>query len=900
MRVVLFAMPFVALGYTNTAKAADCTVSGDTVNCTPNETYDPVNHGGKKLHEYESVYLHRTANNQHGYAQFSNQIVFKDAFITVEGAQSDGVTLRNYGPTVDFNNLTITASGVSGDGINVGRDNSGGRLTVHQTATIESMQGMGIRSVSSEMGPEKHLIIFNGDSNIVTHSEGSWDAGHAVYAGTQTFGCGPSIFKFYACRTLSVGEIQLLGGAANSHNITTNGDGAYGIYANGWGHIVANNINVVTNGDNAHGVAAQRQSLDYYFNLNDTGVTDYSGDVELRGNVSVKVNGPGSYAFYADSYSAADGKDSVGKTASIRSFNSDTNTIVLDKIYEISGDMLATKSGVIDLWMGNGSRFHGATQIRDNGVLNLNIAGENSTWHLSDNSSFSEVTLRDKAALLLNAQGAQPVDYTLTGKFLNLAGTINLSSNSLAGDQLKLEGDYHSDGGQLFIDTELGLDGSASDKFIVKGDASGTGFVKVTNIGGQGGQTVNGIRIIEIDGVSGASFTLLGDYTHKGDQAVVGGAYAYRLFHNGLGVDSADGNWYLRSELKDKKPHYQPGAPVYEIYPQFLLGLNTLPTLQQRVGNRYWSHAGNLLLSQGADAIVPYAPGSEADNHTETSGIWGRVEGSYTKMQPRTSTSDATYDYSAYKMQAGIDGMLHEGETSKLIGGITVHYTHGVASVWSPYDSDLGRGRISSDGYGFGGTLTWYGDDGLYLDNQAQVTWHKSDLSYQGGDSILKEGNHAFVYALSTELGKRFTLNDHWSVTPQAQLNYTVADFNSFTDVFGAYVSRERAANLRGRLGVSLDYQNSWQNTQGMMNRSYVYGIANLYNEFLDGTKVDVSNVGFYNKSDRLWAGIGLGGSYNWNDDKYSLYGEGSVNTSLNHFGDSYSYKGTVGLRVKW
>jgi outer membrane autotransporter protein len=229
-----------------------------------------------------------------------------------------------------------------------------------------------------------------------------------------------------------------------------------------------------------------------------------------------------------------------------------------------------------------------------------------------------------------------------------------------------------------------------------------------------------------------------------------------------------------------------------------------------------------------------------------------------------------------------------------------VHYTHGVASVWSPYDSDLGRGRISSDGYGFGGTLTWYGDDGLYLDNQAQVTWHKSDLSYQGGDSILKEGNHAFVYALSTELGKRFTLNDHWSVTPQAQLNYTVADFNSFTDVFGAYVSRERAANLRGRLGVSLDYQNSRQNGQGMMNRSYVYGIANLYHEFLDGTKVDVSNISFYNKSDRLWAGIGLGGSYNWNDDKYSLYGEGSVNSSLKNFGDSYAYKGTIGLRVKW
>lgn len=898
MRVVLFVVPFIALGYTSTARAADCTVSGDTVNCTPGEDYVPANHGGKKLNEYETVYLHRTASNKHGYAQFSNQVVFKDAFIIVEGAQGDGVTLRNYGPTVDFNNLTISASGLSGDGINLGRDNSAGRVTVHNTANIEVWQGMGIRSVSSEMGPEKHLITFNGDSNIITHGDGSWDAGHGVYAGTQTYGCGPSIFKFYACRTLSVGEIQLLGGATNSHNITTNGKGAYGIYANGWGHTTANNINVETNGNNAHGIAAQRQSLAYYYNQNESGEIDYSGDVELRGNVSVTVNGAGSYAFYADSYSAADGKDSLGKTAGIKSFNSDTNTIVSDKVYLVSGDMLATKSGEIDLWMGNGSRFDGATRIAENGTLKLNITGGNSAWHVSDNSSFTEVTLREQAALLLNAQGAGPVDYALTGNFHNLAGIINLSDNSSAGDQLTLEGNYNTNGGKLSLDVVLGSDGSVTDKFIVTGDTSGHGVVKVANVGGQGAQTIDGIQIIEVGGVSDASFTLLGDYIHKDEQAVVGGAYAYKLY-KGL-PQQEDGNWYLRSELKDTEPTYQAGAPVYEIYPQFLLGLNVLPTLQQRLGSRYWSYAGNQMIAQGANAAEPDASSQEVGTYSETNGVWGRMEGSYTQMQPRFSTSDAEYDYSAYKMQAGIDGMLHENEQGKLVGSLTVHYTHGVASVWSPYDSDLGRGRIRSDGYGFGGALTWYDDNGLYMDNQAQLTWHKSDLNYQGGNAGLKDDNHGLVYALSTEVGKRFELNERWSMTPQAQLNYTDADFNKFTDVFGAYITRERAASLRGRLGLSFDYQNSGQNARGMMNRNKVYAIANLYHEFLDGTEVKVSDAGFYNKSERLWAGIGIGGSYNWNDDKYSIYGEGSVNSSLKHFGDSYAYKGTVGLRVKW
>lgn len=53
-------------------------------------------------------------------------------------------------------------------------------------------------------------------------------------------------------------------------------------------------------------------------------------------------------------------------------------------------------------------------------------------------------------------------------------------------------------------------------------------------------------------------------------------------------------------------------------------------------------------------------------------------------------------------------------------------------------------------------------------------------------------------------------------------------------------------------------------------------------------------------RNDRVWGGVGLGGTYSWDDDKYSIYGEGLVQTSLNDFGDSYSVKVQVGLRMKW
>ena len=79
-----------------------------------------------------------------------------------------------------------------------------------------------------------------------------------------------------------------------------------------------------------------------------------------------------------------------------------------------------------------------------------------------------------------------------------------------------------------------------------------------------------------------------------------------------------------------------------------------------------------------------------------------------------------------------------------------------------------------------------------------------------------------------------------------------------------------------------------------------VYGIANLYQEMLSGSSVKVAGVKFDTDNDRTWAGVGFGGTYAWADSKYAIYGEGTINTSLNHFADSYAYKATAGFKVKW
>ncbi len=125
-------------------------------------------------------------------------------------------------------------------------------------------------------------------------------------------------------------------------------------------------------------------------------------------------------------------------------------------------------------------------------------------------------------------------------------------------------------------------------------------------------------------------------------------------------------------------------------------------------------------------------------------------------------------------------------------------------------------------------------------------------------------------------------------------------EFDDFTDAFGAPVSLGSAENLVGRLGITLDRQAEWQGSSGSINRSHVYGIANLYYDFDGGSNVDVAGVDIESEDDALWGGLGVGGSLNFADDKYSLYGEALAKMSLENFGDSHSITGTVGFRMQW
>ncbi|SFT46510.1 outer membrane autotransporter barrel domain-containing protein [Pseudomonas marincola] len=522
---------------------------------------------------------------------------------------------------------------------------------------------------------------------------------------------------------------------------------------------------------------------------------------------------------------------------------------------------------------------------------------------------------------------------TVMGDVTNL-GTIDLQ-NSSANNVLTVTNNYRA-GSDLLIDTVLGNDNSATDKLVVNGSTAGNTTLTVNNLGGRGALTTNGIQVVQVDGASNGGFLLKGDFvTPDNQQAVVGGAYAYTL-HKNSPADPADGDWYLTSQrrpatpitptlppapnnptapgtptdpgsptspvtppapsepapVENLGPRYSPGVPLYEQYAQALLGLATLPTMQQRIGNRYWPVAIN------QSELAVNTEGLEAEEPSiEDGASWIRVEGSHRRDHYNVSTAKANTESHNWMAQAGIDALLKERDDgSKLFGGLTAHYGGSRTDV----DALDGDGNINIRGYGAGLTLTWLKENGFYVDGQAAVTWFDSDLDSDTAERTLTSDNDGKGYAVSIESGKKYVVDNETTLTPQAQLIYSQVDFDSFDDTFGADVSMDDADSLEARVGISVDRNAAWKDDADKLRRSHVYGITNLYYEFLDGTQVDVADVKFNNRAARMRADVGVGGSYNWNDDKLSLYGEVSVDTSLNNFGDSTGVNGTVGLRVKF
>jgi len=599
----------------------------------------------------------------------------------------------------------------------------------------------------------------------------------------------------------------------------------------------------------------------------------------------------------------------VTRASNISSLTLDSGTVryLAPAQLNAGGVMLGANGGIVDTGEFDtalSATIAGTGSLEKTGTGILTLSGENT---YSGNTAVSAGILRAGSAGAFSATSSFTV---ASGAMLDLHGfnqTVAGARNSgtirfgtTAGTVLNVTGDYGGNEGVLVMNTVLGDSSSVTDLLHVQGSTSGNTGVQIVNAQGLGALTTgDGIKVIQVDGTSGGTFTQSGQ--------IEAGAYVYTLYKGGTGSDSANGNWYLRSTLEnepsssDQSPTddsepvpgntitgqdapaipsariaYRPGTVGYVMTPQLNanLGFSTLGTLHRRVGD---------------------VPGAAAPLNTDNHGVWGRLEGQ--TLQADTMSRFST-DSRSMVVQFGKDwtlardtaaGSTHAGVTLS-VGSASADFSDRMRSI-----AGLGTatGTVEMQTQGFGGYWTRYFPDGAYADSVIQFNHYHNRYGDIAGNTATQNG---FGVAVSEELGKAFQVSRlPIAVEPQIQLAYQYLNLKGFNDNVSS-VSGTTTHALRGRVGFRLlrsDMENATK-TSALT----PYFTANLLRDFISPGKTVVGGTPIDTTLSRIWADVGLGFTAT-----YGKHGElyGSVRYIHNLGGERRrGVSGNIGVRYMW
>lgn len=457
----------------------------------------------------------------------------------------------------------------------------------------------------------------------------------------------------------------------------------------------------------------------------------------------------------------------------------------------------------------------------------------------------STLTLSD--GTLATGHGANP-DSSLQGLVLtnsatvsspvalNISGDVNIGANSTLshalggsitgnvdnagriywqnlGQTLTINGNYHGTAGSsLSLETYLAGDNSTSDQLHVTGNTSGSTAINIRPVAGSpGAQTVNGIRVVQVDGASAAgSFTLAAP--------LQAGAYQYVL-RQGSALDAND--WYLVNQLGCSVTNvcasgatgvalYRPGVVNY-LAGQAVVneqGVQQLSSLHQRMGSAWQQTEGGRR-------------------------YWMRA---YHSEQKADGEQRASYDGRNNGLQLGY--LLHESVDDsghRDYWAVTADYSASQADFndrlrplagW-----DAHTGSLSGSSVGAGLVYNRTHADGGYVDVVAQLSALNNAFTDSYGGRATQRG---WRLGWSVEGGMPLARWGGWQLEPQAQLLYLHTRYDDFNDG-SAQMAGFSSNLLRGRLGVRLASGQPGEATQ-------VYAIANAYHDFGDNVALTVGS----------------------------------------------------------
>ena len=411
----------------------------------------------------------------------------------------------------------------------------------------------------------------------------------------------------------------------------------------------------------------------------------------------------------------------------------------------------------------NDSKLSGIAYV-DGSNSKLNLTLNNSSW--STSNYFDE-------------EDHRLIDNSLTSLSLN-KGTVNLEKTT--NFQTLTIFSNLSGSGTFNLNTNIAE--NKSDKIVVKGSAEGNHKIGVTN---QGANVANGkVTLVETNG-GNAAFSL----TNPNNRVDLG-AYQYFLTKEG-------NNWVLvhsqkaldsTSSVETNVPDNtgsnnaasnNPNVPDYTSIPKKPL-LTNLSNIQVSL------RQAQLLLVEDDLTSIHQRLGEVKNG--EKGNVWVRNVNSHQKLGALSTGKSETsgFKQNVHSLQVGADTAVTD---NLRVGGFV-----GRSQANVDFNGDYGDGKVRSNSLGL--YAAYLADNGIYVDNIVKY-------SRLHANSDLTEKRHYNAYTISSELGKRFSLVNDWTITPQAQLAWTHISSQGNEDSLSSVYSR---IGLRVAKGFALS--NGW------------------------------------------------------------------------------------------
>lgn len=413
------------------------------------------------------------------------------------------------------------------------------------------------------------------------------------------------------------------------------------------------------------------------------------------------------------------------------------------------------------------SQLNGVVKQYDNKnktPVTLNLTN-NSTWDLVDNSEVTDLHLNNSAISLTNTKAPYAV-LTITGN-LTGSGTFNLYTN---------------------------IENNNSNKIIVQGTAEGNHKIGVTN---QGANVANGkVTLVETNG-GNAAFSL----TNPNNRVDLG-AYQYFLTKEG-------NNWVLANSknavtptppvapvtpskpvVTSSKPAVTPSTPVVTpsnpVVPPAVLP--SAPLLSDLANAQVSLRQAQLLLVEDDLSGIHQRLGEVKNG--EKGNVWVRNVNSRQKLAALSTGESETagFKQNVHSLQVGADAAVTD---NLRVGGFV-----GRSQANVDFNGYYGDGKVRGNSVGL--YAAYLADNGIYVDNIVKYSRLHANSNYT-------EKRHYNAYTISSELGKRFSLVNDWTITPQAQLAWTHISSQENEDSLSSVYSR---IGLRVAKGFALS--NGW------------------------------------------------------------------------------------------